>query len=73
MKQYNLNISIPFTQILSVVKNLSNEEKLTLHNAIWQDDLVIPKEHQRIVKARIVKAKKNKSSLLDWNKVSNKL
>jgi hypothetical protein len=73
MNSLQLNINLNFQQLLEVVKQLSTTEKVKLNEFIWNDNIDIPVEHQKIVLDRIKKNKKNPSRMLDWDEVSKKL
>jgi len=69
MKTIKINVN----QLIEVVKLISPKDRLKLHDAIWDDDMIIPDEHQRIVLDRIAKSKTNPERLLDWDEVSKTL
>jgi hypothetical protein len=54
-----INIPLRFKQVIDIVRQLSPSEKLQLSEALWSeqniDDIVIPEEHQKIVRERIKK------------------
>ena len=56
-----------------MVKQLSPVEKLKLNEFIWNENIEIPIEHQKLVLDRIQKRKADPSRMLDWDKVSKKL
>ena len=68
-----LSININFNQIIDVVKKLSPQEKQLLNDAIWDDEMLVPTEHQILVADRVKKSKQNSNRMLDWNKVSANL
>lgn len=73
MNNLHLNIDLSFQQLIQVVKQLSPSEKLILNDAIWNEGMDIPIEHQKLVLERIRKAKTNPSNMLDWDAVSKSL
>ena len=73
MEAAKINIQVNFQQILEAVKQLSPDEKLILNDAIWDESMLIPIEHQRLVLDRVEKAKKNPERLKDWDEVSKTL
>lgn len=73
MEAAKINIQVNFQQILEVVKQLSPDEKMLLNDAIWDEGMIIPIEHQRLVLDRVEKAKKNPERLKDWDEVSKTL
>ena len=73
MDSINLNIKLDISQLLEAVKQLSPKDRLKINDALWNEDVEIPIEHQKIVLDRIAKAKTNPERLLDWDKVSKTL
>lgn len=73
METIKLNINLSVNQLVEAVKQLSPKDRLKLNDAIWNDDMVIPVEHQEIVLDRMAKTKANPERLLDWNEVSKNL
>jgi len=73
METANINIKINFQQIIEAVKQLSPKEKLTLSDLLWDDDIEIPIETQKIVLDRMEKARLNPERLLDWDEASKTL
>ena len=55
MNSLQLNVNLNFQQLLEVVKQLSPAEKVKLSEFIWNDNVDIPVEHQKIVLDRIKK------------------
>ena len=53
MDGLQLNVNLNFQQLLEVVKQLSPTEKVKLNEFIWNDNIDIPVEHQKIVLDRI--------------------
>jgi hypothetical protein len=41
---------------------------MKLNEAIWDDDMEIPEEHQKLVLQRIKKARQNPNRMLPWDK-----
>jgi len=70
METIKLNIDLSVSQLLEAVKQLSPKDRLKINDALWNEDVEIPIEHQKIVLDRIAKAKTNPERLLDWDKVS---
>lgn len=68
-----MSINVTFEQLVEVVKRLSPSEKLKLNDVLWQDNIDIPEEHQRLVLDRVEKSRKNPSRMLDWEEASKKL
>jgi hypothetical protein len=73
METIKLNIDLSVSQLLEAVKQLSPKDRLKINDALWNEDVEIPIEHQKIVLDRIAKAKNNPERLLDWDKVSKTL
>jgi hypothetical protein len=73
MNSLQLNVSLDFQQLLEVVKQLSPSEKLKLNEFIWNDNINIPVEHQKLVLDRIQKSKTNPSRMIDWDVASKTL
>ena len=73
METVKLNIDLSVNQLIEAVKQLSPKDRLKVNDAIWNEDIDIPIEHQRIVLDRIAKAKTNPERLLDWDEVSKTL
>ena len=73
MNSLQLNVNLNFQQLLEVVKQLSPTEKVKLNEFIWNDNIDIPVEHQKIVLDRLKKNGANPSRMLDWDKVSKTL
>ncbi|MGL2992663.1 addiction module protein [Flavobacterium sp. TSSA_36] len=73
METIKLNIDLSVSQLLEAVKQLSPKDRLKINDALWNEDVEIPIEHQKIVLDRIAKDKTNPERLLDWDKVSNSL
>jgi len=70
METIKLNINLSVNQLVEAVKQLSPKDRLKINDAIWNDNVEIPIEHQKIVLERTVKAKANPERLLDWDEVS---
>lgn len=66
-------VELSFRQLMEAVRQLSPSEKLELSEMIWEEDTVIPLEHQELVNERISKAKANPEILLDWDVASKSL
>jgi hypothetical protein len=74
MDNSNRNQKIPFTELLDHVKELTVQEKLVLHDFIWNTSgTAIPEKHQQIVSERIQTGLSKPESLLDWELVSETL
>ncbi len=69
MDAIQLNLKLPFEQLVEAVRKLSPKEKLLLNDAIWDEQMEIPTEQQEFVRNRIQEAKQNSDSLLDWAEV----
>ena len=73
METVKLNIDLSVNQLIEAVKRLSPKDRLKVNDAIWNENIEIPVEHQRIVLDRIAKTKTNPERLLDWDEVSQSL
>ncbi len=73
METLKLNIDLSVNQLIEAVRQLSPKDRLKVNDAIWNENIEIPIEHQQIVLDRITKAKKNPERLLDWDEVSKNL
>ena len=73
METVKLNIDLSVNQLIEAVKQLSPKDRLKVNDAIWNENIEIPVEHQRIVLDRIAKTKTNPERLLDWDEVSQSL
>ncbi|WP_310556078.1 hypothetical protein [Flavobacterium sp.] len=73
METIKLNINLNVNQLLEAVKQLSPKDKLKINDAIWNEEVEIPIEHQKLVLSRVEKARKNPERLLDWDLVSKNL
>lgn len=73
METIKLNINLSVNQLVEAVKQLSPKDRLKINDAIWNDNVEIPVEHQEIVLERMAKAKANPERLLDWDEVSKNL
>jgi hypothetical protein len=76
MEQTNsiqLNVNFNFQQLVDAIKHLSPKEKLQIKEALWEENMDIPLEHQTIVLDRVKSAKQNPARLLDWDEASQKL
>jgi len=69
----SLSVNIEFQQLLSIVKQLTNEQKIALNEVIWSESIDIPVSHQQVVGERIKSAKQNPSSMIDWDEAKQKL
>ena len=70
METIKLNIELSVNQLIEAVKQLSPKDRLKVNDAIWNEDMEIYVEHQRIVLERLEKSKENPERLLDWDEVS---
>ncbi|WP_310558232.1 addiction module protein [Flavobacterium sp.] len=73
METIKLNIDLNVNQLIEAVKKLSPKDRLKVNDAIWNEDMQIPVEHQRIVLDRMAKSKANPERLLDWDEVAKTL
>ncbi|MDI9365678.1 MAG: hypothetical protein QM541_12055 [Flavobacterium sp.] len=73
MSHSAITINLNFQQLLDAVKKLQPSEKLALNEVLWNEDAIIPTEHQQIVLDRIAEAKTNSERLVDWATASKDL
>ncbi len=73
MNSLKLNVNLNFQQLLEVVKQLSPSEKIKLNEFIWNENIDIPVEHQKLVLDRTQKSKADPSKMLDWDEASKNL
>ena len=73
MNSLHLKINLSFQQLIDVVRQLSPSEKLLLNDAIWDERMEIPKEHQKLVLERKQKSKQNPERMLNWEEASKTL
>lgn len=73
MDSIKLNINLNVNQLIEAVKQLSPKDRLKIHDAIWNEDTEIPKEHQKLVSERMEKTRLTPERLLDWDHVSKNL
>lgn len=73
METIKLNIDLSVNQLIEAMKQLSPKDRLKINDALWNEEVEIPAEHQRIVLDRMAKAKANPERLLDWDEVSKTL
>ena len=64
----DLKINLDFKQLTSIVKQLNSSEKMKLNEAIWDDGMEIPEEHQKLVLQWIKKARQNPNRMLPLDK-----
>jgi len=73
MGNLNLKIDISFQQLSDIGEQLSPFEKLKLNEVIWDENMEVPRKHQKLVSQRIKKARQNPDRLTDWDEASKKL
>jgi hypothetical protein len=73
MNNLNLRVSLSFQELTALIQQLSPAEKLKLNDVIWNENIEIPVEHQRLVLQRIEKSKFDPKRMLDWDKASKTL
>ncbi len=73
MEPTQLKISLSFKQLTAIVRQLNSSEKMKLNEAIWDDKMDIPIEHQKLVTERIKKAKKDPTRMVSWEKAIKQL
>ena len=73
MSSISLQTNLNFKQLLDVVKKLTPAEKMRLNEAIWDENMAIPEEHQTLVLKRMNNAKENPERMTNWDEASGKL
>ena len=73
MNSIHLNVNLNFQQLVDTIKQLSPKEKLQINEALWEENMDIPVEHQTLVLDRVKTARKDPKRLLDWDEASKKL
>lgn len=73
MEAIKLNINLNINQLVEAVKQLSPKDRLKINDAIWNDEIEIPIEHQKIILSRVAKVEADTNRLLDWDIVSENL
>ena len=73
MRNFHIDLSLDFNQVLDIVRQLSPAEKMQLNEFIWEEDTEVPLEHQQIVIDRLEERRINPSVMLDWEIVSKTL
>lgn len=48
METIKLNIDLSVSQLLEAVKQLSPKDRLKINDALWNEDVEIPIEHQKL-------------------------
>ena len=71
--EHTINVNLNFQQLLVVIKSLSPKEKLEINEALWEENMDIPQEHQKLVLDRVKSARQNPKRLLDWDEAAKKL
>ena len=67
MNSISVNIDLNFKDLVKIVKKLSPSEKQKLNDAIWEGDMQIPIEQQKLVLDRVAQSADNPERLLDWD------
>ena len=73
MSSIQLSANLNFQQLLETVKKLSPKEKMQVNEALWEENMDIPHEHQELVLGRVKNARQQPEALLDWDKASKNL
>jgi len=73
MSSIHLNVNLNFEQLVDTIKQLSPKEKLQINEALWEENMDIPIEHQTLVLDRVKRARNDPGRLLDWDKAAKKL
>ena len=73
MNSSSANTQISYNELVSIVKTLSVAEKQLLTEALWDDNMPVLEEHQRIVKERMEKSNRQPDRMLNWESVSKSI
>ena len=73
MENIQLNVNFNIQQLVAAIRLLSPKEKLQINEALWEENMEIPDEHQALVMERVKNARQNPDRLLDWDQASKKL
>lgn len=73
MDDMHVNINLSVQQLMDAIKQLPVSDKITLTEALWDDNAYIPAEHRALVLDRKQKAAENPERLKDWNKARKSL
>ncbi|MBY0433897.1 MAG: hypothetical protein K2U26_07295 [Cyclobacteriaceae bacterium] len=68
METLDIKINLDFKQLTSIVKQLNPSEKMKLNEVIWDEQMEIPEEHQKLVLQRINRARQSPGRMLPWDK-----
>jgi hypothetical protein len=73
MDNLQLKVNIDFGQLVEVINQLAPSQKAEINALMWNENMDVPIEHQRLVLDRIEKSKENPSRLIDWDVASQML
>ncbi len=73
MNNSSTNTQISFPELVAIVKTLSTSEKQLLTEALWDDNMPVFEEHQKLVQDRMEKGRRHPERLLNWDAVSKSL
>ena len=73
MNGFPSNEQISFPELVAIVKTLSVSEKQLLTEVLWDDNMPVLEEHQRIVKERMEKSNRQPDRMLNWESVSKSI
>ena len=73
MGNVHININLSVQQLMDAIKQLPPSEKISLTEALWDDNAYIPIEHQELVLNRKQKAAENPNRLKNWDEVRKEL
>jgi len=71
------NVSLSFTQLLDITRQLSHKEKIRLGSVLWDEtdetEIDIPETHKRVVRNRIKEMDEHPESRLSWEEIESKI
>jgi hypothetical protein len=73
----HLKVPLNFDQLIDIVRQLSPKEKQQLSSVLWEEtreeEIVIPEEHKKIVKQRLIRMEEHPESCLSWVDIERKI
>ena len=73
MNNNSTNTQISFSELVAIVKTLSTSEKQLLTEELWNDNMPVFEEHQKLVQNRMEKGRSQPERMLNWDAVSKSL
>lgn len=73
MKDISVSLKLDFSQIVEIVKQMPEKERLELNKLLWEETYEIPDEHKKAIDDRLIQNKKDPSRMLNWDEVKQDL